>query len=290
MAEILEREEKNRVEKGTLYLVATPIGNLADLSARAEKVLREADFIAAEDTRVTAKLLAHIGVSKPMIPYHEHNKRKCGETIAARLTEGESCALVTDAGSPIISDPGEDIARICEERGLPVTVVPGPCAAICALMLSGLNARRFSFEGFLEGTKSQKKERLTLLRGDERTMIFYESPHDLLQTLEMMLEILGNRKIALCREMTKLNEEIIRTDLAEAVKMYGEKEPRGEYVLVLSGAVKDEEFWREMTVPQHVGFYLDNGLSKMEAMKAAAKDRGVAKNEIYRQMLEDEQE
>jgi len=290
MTEILEQEEKNRVEKGTLYLVATPIGNLADLSARAEKVLGGVDFIAAEDTRVTAKLLSHIGVSKPMVPYHEHNKRKCGETIAARLAEGESCALVTDAGSPIISDPGEDIARICEERGLPVTVIPGPCAAVCALMLSGLGARRFSFEGFLEGTKSQKRDRLTLLRSDERTMIFYEAPHNLRETLGMMLDILGNRKISLCREMTKLNEEIIRTDLASAVEMYSEKEPRGEYVLVLSGAMKDEEFWREMTVPEHVSFYLDNGMAKMDAMKAAARDRGVAKNEIYRLMLEDEKD
>ena len=281
-------EEKNRIEPGTLYLVATPIGNLADLSGRAVKTLCGVDFIAAEDTRVTAKLLAHIGVSKPMIPYHAHNQRSCGETIVARLREGESCALVTDAGSPVISDPGEDIARLCEEQGVAVTVIPGPCAAICALMLSGLNARRFSFEGFLEGTPAAQRERLTLLRSDDRTMIFYASPHDLTDTLSLMREILGNRRIALCREMTKRNEEIQRTDLDGALREYASRPPRGEYVLVVEGGHAESEFWAEMSAEEHVAFYEGNGMRRMDAIKAVARDRGVAKNVIYRQLLPEE--
>ena len=280
-----ERHEKNKIERGTLYLVATPIGNLADLSPRAAKILAGVDFIAAEDTRVTATLLAYIGISKPMLSYHEHNKRECGKTIASRLAEGESCALVTDAGTPGISDPGEDIAGLCVEKGIHVTSVPGPCAAICALTLSGFDARRFVFEGFIEGTKTQRTEYLRLLKSEKRTLIFYEAPHNLKAMLSDLLDNFGNRRIALCREMTKLNEEIFRTDLSSAAAFYSENEPRGEYVLVMEGSADEEAFWSGMTVGEHAAFYISGGMTKMDAVKAVAKDRGMAKNIIYKTLL-----
>lgn len=281
-------DEKNKIERGTLYLVATPIGNLADLSPRAAKILAGVDFIAAEDTRVTAKLLSYIDATKPMISYREHNIRECGEMIASRLAEGESCALVTDAGTPAISDPGEDIARLCAGRKINVTAVPGPCAAICALTLSGLDARRFVFEGFIEGTKTQRMEYLELLKGEKRTLIFYEAPHNIKTTLSELSEVFGNRKIALCRELTKLNEEIIHTDLISAGMLYDEKSPRGEYVLVVEGSSGEESFWNMMSVKEHADFYIEAGMSKMDAVKAVAKDRCTAKNSIYKTLLETE--
>lgn len=281
-------DEKNKIERGTLYLVATPIGNLADLSPRAAKILAGVDFIAAEDTRVTAKILAYIDTAKPMISYREHNIRECGELIASRLADGESCALVTDAGTPAISDPGEDIARLCADRKINVTAVPGPCAAICALTLSGLDARRFVFEGFIEGTKTQRMEYLELLKGEKRTLIFYEAPHNIKTTLSELLEVFGNRKIALCRELTKLNEEIIRTDLLSAGNLYDEKSPRGEYVLVVEGSSGEEPFWSIMSVNEHADFYIQAGMSKMDAIKAVAKDRSISKNSIYKTLLETE--
>lgn len=270
-----------------LYLVATPIGNLADLSARAVKILSGVDFIAAEDTRVTAKILSYLGVSGKLLSYHEHNKRTCGETILRRLQEGASCALVTDAGTPAISDPGEDIARLCEENGIPVTAVPGACALVNALVLSGMSTRRFCFEGFLEGNANRRRKRLEELRGEQRTMIFYEAPHDLIETVSLMREIFGaERRIALCRELTKRNEEILRLTLGGAIDYFAKQAPRGEYVLVLAGAEPAADaFWLKLTVQEHVAFYMENGLSKMEAVKAAAHDRGVAKNVIYREML-----
>ena len=277
--------EKNKIEDGTLYLVATPIGNLDDLSARAIKVLNEVDFIAAEDTRVTAKLLSHINAIKPMISYREHNARECGEIIAQRLTKGESCALVTDAGTPAISDPGEDIVRLCADRDISVTSVPGPCAAICALTLSGLNSGRFVFEGFVDGTEAQRAERLGLLKSEKRTLIFYAAPHKIQSTLKEMAEAFGNRKIALCRELTKLNEEVIRTDLISASALYDDKKPRGEYVLVVEGYSDNDSFWSGMTIEEHTDFYIEAGMLKMDAVKAAAKDRGVAKNVIYKALL-----
>ena len=279
-------EEKNKVNSGTLYLVTTPIGNLADLSERAKKVLAGVDFVAAEDTRNSAKLLAIFGIKKPMVSYYEHNKRERGEEICERLERGKSCALVTDAGMPGISDPGEDIVRLCAERGIPVTAVPGPCAAMTALTLSGLFTGRFAFEGFLSTNKAERRERLAELKCDTRTLIFYEAPHKLKATLSDLHEALGERKISLCRELTKLNEEIYRTTLSAATELYSEREPRGEYVLIVEGAsreqIRAEAFWSEMSIEEHVAHYIAEGKSKMDAVKACAKDRGMPKNEVYR--------
>ena len=279
-------EEKNKVNGGTLYLVTTPIGNLADLSERAKKVLAEVDFVAAEDTRNSAKLLAVFGIKKPMVSYYEHNKRERGEIICDRIAAGEACALVTDAGMPGISDPGEDIVRLCAERNIPVTAVPGPCAAVTALTLSGLFTARFAFEGFLTTNKGERRSRLDEIKSDTRTLIFYEAPHKLKATLADLYAAFGDRKISLCRELTKLNEEVNRTTLAEAVKLYSEREPRGEYVLVVDGASAEQAmegaFWADMTLEEHVAYYVAEGKSKMDAIKACAKDRGVAKNEVYK--------
>ncbi len=279
-------EEKNKVLPGVLYLVATPIGNLADFSERAEKVLREVDFIACEDTRNSMKLLTLLGISKPVISYFEHNKAVKGKEIAERLQSGQSCALVTDAGTPAISDPGEDLVRLCTELGIPVTSVPGCCAAITALILSGLPTGKFVFEGFLPSDKKGRQKRLTELSREERTLILYEAPHRLCDSLADMEKVLGaDRPIALCRELTKRNEEIMRTTLAGAVTHYKTAEPRGEYVLILGGAKPaGEMFFAEMTIPEHVAFYEDNGLSRMDAMKAVARDRNVGKSDIYKEM------
>ncbi|MBR6709638.1 MAG: 16S rRNA (cytidine(1402)-2'-O)-methyltransferase, partial [Clostridia bacterium] len=228
--EQISAEEKNRVEGGTLYLVATPIGNLADLSERAIKVLSEVDFIAAEDTRNSMRLLSYLGISRPMISYFEHNKRERGAVIADRLAAGESCALITDAGTPAISDPGEDLVVLCAERGIPVTHVPGSCAAIVALTLSALPTGRFVFDGFLPVAKAERRERLAALARETRTVILHEAPHKLRHTLDDLLDVLGDRPIALCRELTKRNEEILRTTLSGAVAHYCETDPRGEYV------------------------------------------------------------
>ena len=283
-----EGEEKNRIIGGTLYLVTTPIGNLSDLSERAKKVLAGVDFVAAEDTRNSSKLLSIFGIKKPMVSYYEHNKRERGEVICARLEAGESCALVTDAGMPGISDPGEDIVKLCAERGIRVTAVPGPCAAMTALTLSGLFTARFAFEGFLTTNRGERTKRLQALKTDDRTLIFYEAPHKLKATLADLFEAFGDRKISLCRELTKLNEEIIRTRLSDAVRLYDEREPRGEYVLIVEGASEaeslSEAFWQGITVAEHVEHYISAGLSKMDAVKACAKDRGVPKNEIYREV------
>jgi len=285
----LHREDKNRIEAGTLYLVATPIGNLDDLSLRAIKVLSGVDFIAAEDTRNSAKLLAYLGISKPMVSYHEHNRRERGPQIIERLKSGESAALVTDAGTPAISDPGEDLVALCAKEQVPVTGVPGCCAGIDALMLSGLPTTRFCFEGFLSVGKSERREQLARLAGEERTMLLHEAPHKLRATLNDLADTLGaERRISLCRELTKRNEDVHRTTLGEAILHYQNHEPRGEYVLVLEGgtATGGEGFWSDMTVAEHVSHYLSQGLRKNDAIKAAAKDRGVAKNDIYQQVLD----
>jgi 16S rRNA (cytidine1402-2'-O)-methyltransferase len=284
-----ENIEKNRVAAGTLYLVATPIGNLSDLSERAIKVLSEVDFIAAEDTRNSMRLLTHLGISKPMVSYFEHNKRERGEQIAQRLENGESCALITDAGTPAISDPGEDMVALCAERGIPVTSVPGPVASITALTLSGLPTGRFTFEGFLSVNKAERRERLSELTTERRTMLFHEAPHKLRATLADFCHAFGeDRRIAICRELTKLNEEILRMTLGEAVRYYEETEPRGEYVLVLEGApesVATANFWDGMDIPTHVAHYVSQGMTKMDAIKKTAKDRGLAKNDVYQQVL-----
>ncbi len=283
-------DEKNRIERGTLYLVSTPIGNLADLSERAIKVLSEVDFIAAEDTRNSMRLLSYLGVSKPMVSYFEHNKRERGEQIAVRLEAGESCALITDAGTPAISDPGEDMVALCASRGIPVTAIPGPVASIVALTLSGLPTGRFIFEGFLSTNKAERRSHLADLKQERRTMLFHEAPHKLRATLSDLADAFGpDRRIALCRELTKRNEEIQRMTLAEACAHYAEQDPRGEYVLVLEGATataSDENaFWNSLTIPQHVEHYIALGMSKMDAIKQAARDRGIPKNEVYKEMV-----
>ena len=286
--------EKNKVERSTLYLVGTPIGNLQDLSDRAKKVLSEVDFIAAEDTRNSMKLLSVFGIHKELVSYYEHNKKSSGERIIARLLGGESCALVTDAGMPAISDPGEDIVRLAAEAGVTVSVIPGASAAISALALSALATARFAFEGFLPAQKGDRKKRLDAVKGEARTMIFYEAPHKLKTTLGDMLDTFGaDRKISLCRELTKFNEEIIRTTLGGAVRLYSEKEPRGEYVLVLEGAeeagckaVTNENPLLSLPPREHVERYIADGMSKMDAIKAVAKERGVPKSEIYDIMID----
>lgn len=273
---------------GVLYLVGTPIGNLSDLSPRAEGILKNTDFLAAEDTRVTAKLLARFAIKKPMISYHEHNQKSQGEQIVSRLKAGESGALVTDAGMPAISDPGEDLVRLCAQEGIPVVCIPGPCAAVTALSLSALSTRRFCFEGFLGAEKKQRRQRLSSLQEEDRTMIFYEAPHRLVRTLEDLAEAFGaDRRIALCRELTKLNEQVLRTDLAGALQYFQEKEPRGEFVLVVDGAQKSQEeaFWKDWSLQEHLDFYLAQGQKRMDACKAVAKDRGVSKSEIYAALL-----
>ena len=281
-------EEKNKVLKSTLYLVATPIGNLSDISERAIKVLSEVDFIAAEDTRNSVRLLSALGIKKELVSYHEHNKKASGERLVARLLGGESCAVITDAGMPAISDPGEDIVRMCADAGITVSVIPGACAAVSALSVSGLPTGRFAFEGFLSASKGERKKQLEAVKQETRTIIFYEAPHKLRATLADMSEILGaERKISLCRELTKLNEEIKRTTLGEAVEFYNKNEPRGEFVLVVEGfsgrVVGDEaKELLELSPEEHVARYMAEGMSKMDATKRAAKDRGMTKSELYK--------
>ncbi len=277
-----EFREKNEVLGGTLYLVATPIGNLADISERALKVLSEVDFVAAEDTRNTGLLLSRFGITKSMVSYFEHNKREKGNVIVSRIEAGESCALVTDAGTPAISDPGEDIVKLCAERGVPVVSVPGPCAAICALTLSALYTGRFVFEGFITTSKSERRRILTELSTEKRTIIIYEAPHKLRSTLDDLLQYFGDRKLTLCRELTKLNEEAIRTTIAAAVELYRETAPRGEYVLVIEGAPEAAENDYPEDVTEHVNMLIESGLDRMSAMKTAAKQRGVSKSDIYK--------
>lgn len=283
------KEEKNVTEKSTLYLVGTPIGNLSDISERAKKVLSEVDFVAAEDTRESGRLLSCYGIRKPLVSYFEHNKREKGEYIAERIQNGESCALITDAGMPAISDPGEDIVRLCAEKGIRVSVIPGPCACVSALALSGLPTAKFLFEGFLPVGKSERRNALADLKDQTRTIIFYEAPHKLQRTLEDLFEAFGDRKLSLCRELTKLNEEVIRTTIGGACEYYKEHSPRGEYVLIMEGASRDElkarAFWADMSVEEHIEHYFSQGNSKNDSIKAVARDRGVAKSEIYNQVM-----
>lgn len=282
-----DRTEKNALRRGALYLVATPIGNLADMSERALKVLTEADVIAAEDTRNSLRLLTHFGISRPLVSYYEHNRRERGAELVARMQAGETCALITDAGTPGISDPGEDIVRLCAEAGIDVIPVPGACAAICALTASGLPTARFCFEGFLPVEKAARRQRLEALRREERTVILHEAPHKLRTTLaDLCRELGGERRISLCRELTKLNEQVLRLTLSGAAEYYAQTEPRGEYVLVLEGAMPaDENFWQDMTVEQHFEYYINSGLDRKEAIKAVAHDRGVSKNDIYQRFI-----
>ena len=269
---------------GILYLCATPIGNLGDISARCLEAFQNADLIACEDTRRTVQLLNHFGIKKQLTSYHEHNKREKGEVIVNLLKEGKNVVLVSDAGTPAISDPGEDLVKLCIENDLQVTPIPGCVAGINALIVSGLPTRRFAFEGFLSVNKRHRKEHLESVKNDTHTLIFYEAPHKLPYTLADMLEILGDRKIALCRELTKIHEEIIRTTLAEAQNLYTETSPKGEFVIVIEGAKEPEKetaWWEEMTITEHVEKYISDGIDSKEAVKMTAKDRGLPKRDVY---------
>lgn len=272
---------------GTLYLVPTPIGNLGDISPRAKKTLAEADFIAAEDTRVSLKLLNHLELKKPLVSYYEHNKNESGPRIVERLLAGESCALVTDAGSPAISDPGEDLVALCAKAGVCVCAIPGPCAAVTALSVSGLPTGRFCFEGFLSTNKKSRREHLDSLKSERRTMIFYEAPHKLQNTLKDLTDAFGpERRISLCRELTKLHEQILRMTLGEALAYYTENDPRGEYVLILEGAA--ETSVEALTLEDAVSLALEriaSGASKKDAVREVSRETGFPKNALYDAVL-----
>jgi len=266
-----------------LYLVPTPIGNLGDISIRCRQTLEEADFIAAEDTRVTVKLLNHLGIKKSLVSYFEHNKAQKGNVILDRILAGETCALVSDAGSPAISDPGEDLVKQCAQAGITVCAIPGPCAVITALSISGQSTGRFCFEGFLSTAKKSRREHLQSLASEKRTMIFYEAPHKLLATLEDMAEVFGpDRPISLCRELTKLHEEVVRLSIGEAVEKYTLDAPRGEFVLVVAGAPETpKEIPTTEDAAQYVAKLMSQGLSRKDAIKQTAKDLGLPKNAVY---------
>ena len=268
---------------GKLYLVGTPIGNLGDFSPRAADALREADFIAAEDTRVTLKLLNHFGIRKPMVSYFEHNKYASGAKIFERILAGETCALVTDAGMPAISDPGEELVRLCAEGGVEVLTVPGPSALISALALSALPTGRFCFEGFLSTANKSRREHLESLRSERRTMIFYEAPHKLTATLADLSAVFGaERRISLCRELTKLHEEVLRTTLGEAAAYYAEHAPRGEFVLIVEGAAPlAPEAVSEADALEAVRALIGQGLSRKDAVRRVSEQTGIPKNELY---------
>ena len=268
---------------GMLYLVPTPIGNLGDISVRCRETLEQADFIAAEDTRVSLKLLNHLGIKKSLVSYYEHNKAFKGDKIVERILAGETCALVSDAGSPAISDPGEDLVKQCAAAGIVVCAIPGPCAAITALSISGQATGRFCFEGFLSTSKKSRREHLESLQKEQRTMIFYEAPHKLLSTLEDLRDAFGaDRGISLCRELTKLHEEVVRTTLGEAVEKYTLNPPKGEFVLVVAGAQPEEkEVPTQEDAAGYVARLMEQGLSKKDAVKQTAKDLNLPKNIVY---------
>ena len=268
---------------GMLYLVPTPIGNLSDISARCRKTFEEADFIAAEDTRVTLKLLNFLEIKKPLVSYYEHNKLESGPKIVRRIQDGETCVLVSDAGSPAISDPGEDLVRLCAEAGLAVCAIPGPCALVTALSISGLPTGRFCFEGFLSINKKSRQEHLSSLKNERRTMIFYEAPHKLIYTLKDMLEYFGDRRISLCRELTKIHEEVFRTTLAQAVEYYEANKPKGEFVLVIEGAKEDELCPAENIEEalEQVKALVEKGMRGADACREIAKATGFSKGELY---------
>ena len=268
---------------GMLYLVPTPIGNLGDISQRCRATLESVDFIAAEDTRVTLKLLNHLGIKKSLVSYYEHNKAFKGDQIVERILNGETCALVSDAGSPAISDPGEDLVKQCAAAGIVVCAIPGPCAAITALSISGQSTGRFCFEGFLSTAKKSRRSHLKSLKKETRTMIFYEAPHKLLSTLEDLAEAFGeDRQISLCRELTKLHEEVVRTTLGEAVQKYAENPPKGEFVLIVAGAEEEiPEVATESDAAARVAQLMREGFSRKDAIKQTAKELNLPKNVVY---------
>ena len=277
--------------QGKLYLCATPIGNLEDITYRVLRTLKEVDLIAAEDTRNSIKLLNHFDIHTPMTSYHEYNKIEKAEVLIRKMQEGINIALITDAGTPGISDPGEDLVRMCYEAGVEVTSLPGPAACITALTLSGLSTRRFAFEAFLPSDKKERQAVLAELVDETRTIIMYEAPHRLIKTLNELLETLGNRKMTLCRELTKKHETAFASTIEDILKFYETQEPKGECVLVIEGKsraelVQEERAkWEEMTIEEHMEVYLGQGMDKKEAMKAVAKDRGVSKRDIYQALL-----
>ena len=276
---------------GTLYVVGTPIGNLGDMTPRQRETLASVDFIAAEDTRVTVKLLNHFEIKKPLVSYYEHNLRERGEQIVSRIEAGENCAVVSDAGMPCISDPGEDLVRLCAERGIPTVVVPGPSAVISALCVSGLITSRFCFEGFLSTAKKSRREHLEAIKNEPRTMIFYEAPHKLQNTLQDLLGALGDRKISIARELTKLHEEVLRFSLSQAVEYYVNTPPRGEFVLVVEGASQPQEQAMTLADAVELAKQLEReGQRPADAAKAAAKQSGFKKSEIYQGLLREKQE
>ncbi|MGN0150849.1 MAG: 16S rRNA (cytidine(1402)-2'-O)-methyltransferase [Wujia sp.] len=272
---------------GTLYLVATPIGNLEDMTYRAVRILREVDLIAAEDTRNSIKLLNHFEINTPMTSYHEHNKYEKAVELVAKLTEGKNIAVITDAGTPGISDPGEELVRQSYEAGITVVPVPGACAAVNALIASGLPTRRFAFEAFLPMDKKERRAVLDELENETRTIVIYEAPHRLKKTLEELAAKLGDREVNVCRELTKKHEEFYRTTLMQAVGYYGENEPRGEFIIVIHGksreAILEEERgrWDEMDISDHIRMYMNQGMDKKEATRQVAKDRGIPKRDVY---------
>lgn len=276
---------------GTLYLCATPIGNLGDMTPRVIETLREVDIIAAEDTRNSIKLLNHFEIKTSMTSYHEYNKIEKADYLLEQLMQGKNIALITDAGTPAISDPGEVLVQKCQQAGIRVTSLPGAAACITALTLSGLSTRRFCFEGFLPSDKKEKAEVLKDLQEESRTMVLYEAPHHLVRTLKELYETIGNRRITLCRELTKKFETVIPTTLQEALELYEREEPRGEYVLVIEGKShqekkkEKEERWQTMSIEEHMSYYEEGGMDRKSAMKQVADDRGVTKREIYQYLL-----
>ena len=273
---------------GILYLVPTPIGNLGDISIRCRETLEQADFIAAEDTRVTLKLLNHLGIKKSLVSYYEHNKASKGDFIVERILNGETCALVSDAGSPAISDPGEELVKQCAEAGITVCAIPGPCAVITALSISGQSTGRFCFEGFLSMSKKSRREHLESLTEEQRTMVFYEAPHKLVNTLEDMAAVFGtDRPLSLCRELTKLHEEVVRTTLGEAIEKYSAHPPKGEFVLVVAGAPeKQKEVFTSDDAAGRVRALMKTGMSRKDAVKQTAKELNLPKNVVYEAALQ----
>jgi len=277
---------------GILYLCATPIGNLEDMTFRCIRVLKEVDLIAAEDTRNSIKLLNHFEIKTPMTSYHEYNKIEKGHKLVEKLLEGQNIALITDAGTPGISDPGEELVKMCQEAEITVTAIPGPAACITALTISGLPTRRFAFEAFLPTDKKERQMILEELKEETRTMILYEAPHRLLKTLKLLLETLGNRKISICRELTKRHETVFATTIEEAICHYEAQEPKGECVMVIAGKsfeeiiANEQKRWEEMSIPEHMEYYEKQGIDHKEAMKKVAKDRGISKRDVYKELLD----
>ena len=285
-------EERERRMQGKLYLCATPIGNLEDITFRVLRTLKEVDLIAAEDTRNSIKLLNHFDIHTPMTSYHEYNKIEKAEVLIRKMQEGTNIALITDAGTPGISDPGEDLVRMCYEAGIEVTSLPGPAACITALTLSGLQTRRFAFEAFLPTDKKERQMILDEMKEETRTMIVYEAPHRLLKTLKLLQETLGNRRISICRELTKRHETVFATTIEDAIAHYEVNEPKGECVMVIEGKsfeeikAKEQARWEEMTIQEHMEYYEKQGVDHKEAMKKVAKDRGISKRDVYKELID----